>query len=125
MPIIVVNLAIYRKNAGLESYDEKAKTYFSKYIDRFIENYSNFKISYKNLKELLDRFYKDVVVQGQYDEEIKKIIEQAFLKILQEQRKKAFLKSRKIDSKMDLEAQEDIKNMQQEKDGQQTDIFKN
>lgn len=92
VPIKVVNRAIYRKKAGLESYDKFEMVKFSKNIDEFIEQYSNPGYPYEPLKKIMDRFFNDVVVQGQYDEEIKEIIRKTFSKVLEEKKTKMTLK---------------------------------
>lgn len=85
VPVKIVNSSIYRKKLGLEPYEPEDLQGFERDLE-FWGNSENWKKIIKNPeedRELLKRYFTDVVVKQQYEPEIKKKIEDVFTRIIE------------------------------------------
>lgn len=85
VPLKIVNSSIYRQKLGLEPYESQDLQGYAADID-FWSNSDNWKkilINPPEDRELIKRYFNDVVVKQQYNPEIKKKIEEIFTRMIE------------------------------------------
>lgn len=85
VPLKIVNSSIYRKKLGLEKYDPQDFQKYKEYIDFWScpDNWKNLIDDPLEFRELIKRYFNDVVVKQEYEPEIRKEIEEIFTRIIE------------------------------------------